>query len=473
MSNGLEGLPASIGRYEVKRLLGRGGMGRVVLGHDPVLRRDVAIKIVEPGAVSLEDLPELRFMFHREARATASLRHPNIVEVFDYSGPEADLMFIACELIDGPTLSDVLEGRHGLPVRPATAIAYELAQALDEAHRQGIVHRDLKPENVFWTPRGRVVLSDFGIAKAFDGSERLGGTVQFGGTNLYGSPMFMAPEQLTGAAVGPWTDLYALGVLLYEITSGEAPFAQPDIQGILDAVVSGQYRPLSDLVDLPPRLTRLIRQLMSVDARQRPAKASHVAMELRRILDELEISDPRLALTDFGAETVVDIRAYQPDDDEDEEDSEGLFAHGAPEPTVRVHRPQSGLAQAATKGPVLVAMLAVAIAMAAGVYVFRELNDALSSGTMEATAPAVVTTDPGAPPSSGDQRDVFVRFVLRGKSTVLVDGREVGTWDAPLTLSLPPGRHSIEVITPQGKSKRDVLLIPGTEPTFDFGSPAP
>ena len=116
MNADLQGLPKTIGRYEVRGILGRGGLGRVVACHDPVLKRDVAVKLIEPKSVALEDLPELRFMFHREARATATLRHPNIVEAFDYSGPDADLMYIACELVDGPTLREVLA-----PTRPRSS----------------------------------------------------------------------------------------------------------------------------------------------------------------------------------------------------------------------------------------------------------------------------------------------------------------------------------------------------------------
>ncbi|MBI3179607.1 MAG: protein kinase, partial [Deltaproteobacteria bacterium] len=170
----LVGLPERIGRYEVLGLLGRGGMGRVVRGHDPTLHRDVALKLVEPSAVPPDALAEMRFLFHREARATAQLRHPGIIEIYDYSGPDADLMFIACELVEGPTLRDVLEQRGALAPALAAAVAFELAQALAHAHAHGIVHRDVKPENVFWLPSGRIVLSDFGIAKSLDG-KRLGG----------------------------------------------------------------------------------------------------------------------------------------------------------------------------------------------------------------------------------------------------------------------------------------------------------
>src|SRR5690606_36222466 len=136
----------------------------------------------------------------------------------------------------------------------------------------------------------------------------------------------------------------------------------------------------------------------------------------------------------------------------------------APEPTVRVQRTKSSLGQAAIRGPLLVGMIALAVALGAAVYIFRGWGDLLNSGQIDAPSPPVVTTQPGSPPTDADQKAVFVRFVLRGKRTLFVDGHEVGTWDAPLTLSLPPGRHSIDVKGPAGHSQRDVLLIPGTEP---------
>ena len=307
-SKELSGLPPRLGRYELVRVLGRGGMGRVVLGRDPVLHREVALKLVEPSAVEEGDLAELRFMFHREARATAALHHPNIVEVFDYSGPDADVLFLACELIAGSTLRDVLDERDRLGASLVAACGYELAQALAHAHANGIVHRDIKPENVFWTEAGRIVMSDFGIAKAFASPARLGGTVQFGATNLYGSPAYMAPEQLAGGAVGPHTDLFALGALLFEALAGHAAFGGSDVQAILEAVQAGHRASLPPNVVAPAALLALIDQLLALEPGRRPASAAAVASALRAVLDEIGVTDPRLVLVGFGA----DAPTYRP-----------------------------------------------------------------------------------------------------------------------------------------------------------------
>lgn len=475
MPGELEGLPETIGRYQVRGLLGRGGMGRVVAGHDPVLRRDVAIKLVEPAAVSLEDLAELRYLFHREARATAALRHPNILEVFDYSGPEADLMFIAVELIDGATLAQILTQRTALPARMVAAVGYELAGALDAAHAQSIVHRDLKPENVFWTPAGRIVLSDFGIAKAFDGSDRLGGTIQFGGTNLYGSPSYMAPEQLGGGEVSHLSDLYALGTVLYECLVGQQVFGGNDIQAILDAVVAGDHTPVQELVAAPKRLGRLVESLLQTAPEERPATAREVADELRLVLDEVAVTDPRLCLRHGGAlgfdadETAMAVAAAPKKDTEDEaEEERGLF-DARPRQGIRIPTPRRTWSRLATKGPVFLGMLAVIIVIGAGVQLFRQLTDRSDRRvTVVTEIEPTISTDAAHPPTRGDATDVFVLLEFRGRQTISIDGAEVGTWSDRIRLALPPGRHTLEARSTAGTIKRDVLLIEGTQPAFEL-----
>ncbi len=479
MASGLEGLPETIGRYEVRGLLGRGGMGRVIAGHDPVLRRNVAIKLVEPTAVSVEDLAELRFMFHREARATAALRHPNIVEVYDYSGPDEDLVFIAIELIHGETLAEVVTRRGAISAREVAALGYELAVALEAAHAEGIVHRDLKPDNVFWDPTGRVVLSDFGIAKAFDGSNRLGGTIQFGGTSLYGSPSYIAPEQLLGDEISHLTDLYALGTVLYECLTGQQVYGGTDIKDILDAVITGDHVPVTELVAPPPGLARLIEALLSTETRSRPASARQVAGALRTVLDDLGVSDPRICLRDQGDETAIDIHPAPKEDrvdvagdpEEEEEEEHRLFE---PQPLQVIHVPiPTSFWGRATRGPTLLGMIAMAVVLVAGVQLARSLaedpeDDPSAPTTSGSELEPTVTTDAGRLPSTADASDVFVLLELEGRQTVFIDGIEVGTWNDRVRLALPPGRHTFEARSAEGGVKREVMLIKGTQPEFEL-----
>jgi serine/threonine protein kinase len=448
MSDRLAGLPEYIGRYQLVDVLGVGGMGRVVRGHDPVLKRDVAIKLVEPQAVAPEDLGELRFMFHREARATAGLRHPNIIEVFDYSGPHADLMYLVCELIDGETLRNVLEARVMLSAIQVAALGFELAQALAHAHERGIVHRDIKPENIFWTKSGRVVLADFGIAKAFANGPQLGGTVVFGATHLYGSPAYMAPEQLTGDEVGPETDLYALGTVLAEAWLGQALFSGCSVADILDAVKAGQ-RAHFDSTWQPASLARLIETMLSTAPRDRPRRASVVAATLRQVLDSLKISDPRLYLRDQGAQTDQLQKSKQTEQTEQTNQTAATLLSAGQAQATEIIQASTANGLAPAKGQsglrwALVAGLVVALA-ASGALVLR------LSGARH------------LPPT------VMVTIRWSGRATVFLDGREVGIFVDGARLGVVPGGHRMEVRTREQTQARDVLVLVGTQPEYDFG----
>ncbi len=419
----LLGLPSTLGRYQLVRLLGQGGMGRVVLGHDPVLRRDVALKLVEPLAVDPEDLPELRFMFHREARATAALRHPNIIEVLDYSGPDAEVLYLACELVVAPTLRDVLDVHGRLPAAHAAACTYELAAALAHAHEGGIVHRDLKPENVFWTSAGRIVMSDFGIAKAFAGTTVLGGTVQFGATNVYGSPAYMAPEQLQdqGAApAGPKSDIFALGALFYELLFGQPAFDGDSLQALLDAVRAGKPAPTPVGVQVPDLLQKLCLQMLARRPDERPS-AKQVGEQLRASLDVLGVSDPRLTLASFGNTQASPLPPK---------------VDGAP---LRSRRPGVLLLSLA-----LAAALLAVVAAAAVVYTHTEAGASLPTGK------------------------ISVRLRPRQAALLRVDGDTVGRIDGEQAIELLPGRHRVELQTAAGTVTREIMVLAGTAPVFEL-----
>src|SRR5262245_1362161 len=204
----------TIAGYEVKGLLGRGGMGVVYRAHHLRLDRDVALKMLLAGEFAS---PRELERFFLEARAIANLSHPNIVQVHDVSEREGRPYF-TMELVEGGTLAQWLGGTPR-PASKAAELVGCLAGAVDVAHRSGIVHRDLKPSNVLLTPDGIPKVTDFGLARRMSGGESL--TVH--GTIL-GTPSYMAPEQIRGSAVGPVSDVYALGAILYEILTGRPPF---------------------------------------------------------------------------------------------------------------------------------------------------------------------------------------------------------------------------------------------------------
>ena len=205
------------GRYALGAELGRGGMARVVAARDLRLQRDVAVKLLLPGGVSSAD-PAARRRFVREARSAASFAHPHAVAVFD-AGEDAGVLYLVMELVDGRSLDAVIAERR-LAVAEATRIGDEVLQALAAAHRAGIVHRDVKPGNVLIRTDGVAKLADFGIAKPLDDlAADVTSTGQFVGT-----PTYLAPEQVRGERATPATDVYAVGVLLFEMLAGRPPF---------------------------------------------------------------------------------------------------------------------------------------------------------------------------------------------------------------------------------------------------------
>ncbi|MCA9708793.1 MAG: protein kinase [Myxococcales bacterium] len=209
-----------IGKYDMIEEVGHGGMAVVYRGLDSVLKREVAVKVLHPH---LADREESRLRLEREAIAVAKLRHENILEIFDYSGPEAEASYIVTEFIHGVTLKDWVDER--LDPRPAVAalIVHRLCLALQHAHRTGIVHRDIKPENLWVEADQNVKVIDFGLARAWDAGSTLGVGVTLDGT-LVGTPRYIQPEQVRGDALTPASDVYSLTTVLYELLTGHSVF---------------------------------------------------------------------------------------------------------------------------------------------------------------------------------------------------------------------------------------------------------
>jgi predicted ATPase len=263
------------GRYRVEARLGGGGMGEVYRAWDASLNRDVAIKIV--SAARLAE-PDLRKRFAREAQAASALNHPNIVSVFDAGECDAG-PFLVMELITGRTLRAIL--RDPPDVKLATDVGRQISRALTAAHSAGIIHRDIKPENVMVRDDGYVKVLDFGIARIANATAAhdqttdasTGGALT--GTSVVGTAAYMAPEQARGGTVGAATDIFALGLLLYELASGRHPFASA--AGPLGAVarmMSETPIPPSRLnADVPPVLDALILRMLSLEPAVRPAAA--------------------------------------------------------------------------------------------------------------------------------------------------------------------------------------------------------
>ncbi|MDQ3680385.1 MAG: serine/threonine protein kinase, partial [Actinomycetota bacterium] len=259
-------------RYELGGLLGRGGMGEVRDGLDRRLGRPVAVKLLRRD---LAAEPELRRRFEAEARAAAPLTHPNVVAVYD-TGEQDDVPYIVMERLAGRTVADeMVEG----PLEPARVerLAREVLAALDVAHRAGVVHRDIKPGNLLLTPDSSVKVADFGIAKV---AEALGPDVTMTG-EVVGTPAYLAPERLEGRPATASSDLYSLGVVLYEALSGTKPYSGDTPWGLAQAVMAGQHRPLDEVAPgLPPALVAATERALATLPGDRFATAADMAASL-------------------------------------------------------------------------------------------------------------------------------------------------------------------------------------------------
>src|SRR5438105_14676939 len=227
------------GRYELEELVGSGGMSSVFKARDTLLERRVALKVLHPHFTDDDQYVE---RFRREARAVASLSHPNIVTILD-RGEDEGRQFIVFELVEGRTLKEVLDEEGRLPVARALEIAIQVARGLAFAHEHGLVHRDVKPQNVILNGDGRAKVTDFGIARSLE----VQGMTQTG--TVLGTSNYIAPEQAQGGTVDGATDVYSLGVVLFELLTGEVPFPGESFVAVAMQHVS---EPPPSLLDVRP-----------------------------------------------------------------------------------------------------------------------------------------------------------------------------------------------------------------------------
>ncbi|WP_328900520.1 MULTISPECIES: serine/threonine-protein kinase [unclassified Streptomyces] len=272
------------GRYELATILGQGGMGQVWTAYDQRLDRRVAVKLLRPdrvtGPIGSEAAGELRRRFVRECRVTAQVDHPGLVTVHD-AGSDGDDLFLVMQYVEGADLGDHLAEHDPYPWPWAVAVAAQLCAVLSAVHAVPIVHRDLKPRNVMVRPDGTVLVLDLGVASVLDtDTTRLTNT----GSPI-GSPAYMAPEQAMGGAVGPYTDLYALGVLLHELLSGDVPFAGSTALGVLHRHLYEPPLPVRQIrPDIPEPLETLVLRLLAKDPQHRPDSAQEVYEHLAPLL---------------------------------------------------------------------------------------------------------------------------------------------------------------------------------------------
>jgi eukaryotic-like serine/threonine-protein kinase len=290
------------GRYQLLEEIARGGMATVYRARDEILERHVAVKVLHR---SLSADPTFLDRFLREARAAAALSHPHVVAVYDW-GEDGDDAYLVMEYVDGPSLRDVLRERRRLSPSVATAILAPAARGIAAAHARGLVHRDVKPENILISRDGTVKVTDFGIARAAAAT-----TQTFEPGSLVGSPHYLSPETVSDDVCEPRSDVYALGIVLYECVVGLPPFDGETAYTTAIRHTTDRVPPPSDVVDVPEELDAVVAQATAPDPEQRFADASELEAALRAAIppgDVITVDDgirPTVIIPPERTETVV------------------------------------------------------------------------------------------------------------------------------------------------------------------------
>ncbi len=268
------------GRYEILSELGHGAMGTVYLGRDPKINRKVAIKTLAYAEVEESELPEVKARFFREAEAAGQLSHPNIVSIYD-AGEEHDMAYIAMELLKGKDLTHQRKPGKLLSVGRVLTIVADVTAALDYAHGQGVIHRDIKPGNIMLLKDGRVKVTDFGIARVVDSTATRTGII-------LGTPSYMSPEQVTDKKLDGRSDLFALGIVFYELLAGTKPFKGDNISATMHAIIHTPHPPLKEIVsDIPDCVAAIVDKMLAKGLSRRFKSAAHALKAIEACRSEM------------------------------------------------------------------------------------------------------------------------------------------------------------------------------------------
>jgi hypothetical protein len=463
MSLGLVG--THLGRFEILSEVGQGGMSVVYRALDPQLQRQVAIKVMHPF---LAEKPEARARLRREAVAVARLRHPHIVEIFEYSGETAAPSYIVTELVEGTSLAAVLADGPFSPAEGALPVARAIASALVHAHEHSVIHRDLKPENILVGQDGTLKLTDFGIAHMLDNQ-----TLTVTGT-LLGSPAYMAPEYIDGAPSDARADVYSFGAMLYQFVTGKLPFEGPSPHALLKRIVASEFIPPEQRnPSVHAAVARVIKKAMARNPAERYQTAKEALAAIDAILTRLGVDGeavlPRvLASPHAGPELERRIVPRYVALGKAElaarrvgsalEDFDRVLSIEPEHPEVR--RIVRRLAQRAWAGR---SARLGALALVGAAIVTLGLGTLLGRPELPEPAREPAGVEGAAPEPQAARA---VPFLVRGVGDLYVDGRlEARGASGRVTRELVPGAHLVRIVG----SRRDTTVPLEVPASGDFG----
>ncbi len=431
------------GRYKIESVLGEGGMGVVYLARHKVIDKKVAIKVLRADMAREKEITD-RFL--QEAKAASSIGNPHIIDISDFGHLPNGSTYFVMEWLDGKPLSKALEETKPLPVARLANVAQQIAEALASAHQRGIVHRDLKPDNIFLIKRGSepdfVKILDFGIAKVSTGTSKL---TRAG--SVFGTPHYMSPEQAAGVAVDSRTDVYALGVILYEMASGRVPFDADNFMGILTQHMYKAPVPIRALVpaeDVPPGLEAIILKALSKKPEQRYQTMDELSLDIEKLVrGGIPDAVPDMISRSGGFNVPADFFTER-----------GMPAPVPATPAGHSARKRWGVYAG-------VAGITAAIMIVVGIFAKSSSSTAQDAPKTAVTAPTPVTPvkPVEAPPPIEVKHVLFASEPL--DSHVFRNGEDLGA--TPLTVDVPLGQKVVVEVRRDG-FKPQTLTLDGSEP---------
>jgi Protein kinase domain len=430
--------PGSLGRYTIQGELGRGMMGVVYRARDPELARSVALKVIQlPGALTAQDKRGYEQRFLAEARAAASLAHPGVVVVHDIGrDPDAGTFYIAFELLEGRTLSEMIADGRRVEWRRMLRLASRVADALHHAHSRGIVHRDVKPANIMVLPSGEPKIMDFGIAK-------LPTSELTGAGELFGTPLYMSPEQAAGLTVDGRSDLFALGAILYRALTGEHAFGADSSLAVMKRLTTLDASPPSRYYSgLPRAVDDVVLRAMARNPEDRFPNGQAMAEELEGVLEGERKRQP-VRSAPLSASKAAPVRKSV---------GETLDLSHAPRPGLQLpkRRPEVRSKRPALVGGGLAAAGAITAMLAWGGSDREPVPASLAApvGVPSATAGEPQAAPPPVAPSG--QLEIGMRHSLRDGGQLKVWAGEKLVLEAPLNATSHQVRESHALGVPVG-----------------------